>query len=113
MLRALEVDVVAQRQQLPEDATDVEIIRFLADSDRVFVTENRTQLTRSWEAVELKAARINAVYFANFWNRLGFWAQAAWLVNKWPQIDEFQRNLASSGTIVEVKQNGKSLPIAL
>lgn len=112
MLRALQVDVVALREELPQQATDAEIFRHLAGSDRVFVSGNRSQLTRICEAGELKAAGISAIYFAPFWGKLGFWGQAAWLVRQWNRIDDVQRGLAR-GTIVEIKQNGKSVRIAI
>jgi hypothetical protein len=112
MLRALDVDIVALREELDQKATDRDIFKHLAGSDRVFVSEDQRQLTRICEAGELKAAGISAIYFAPFWGKLGFWAQAAWLVRRWPTIDDVQRGLAR-GTIMEIKQNGKSLPIAL
>lgn len=112
MLRALQVDVVALREELPQKATDREIFEYLAGSDRILVSGDRRQVTRMCEAGELKAAGISAIYFAPFWSKLGFWGQAAWLVRRWERIDDVQRGLAR-GTIVEIKQNGKSLPIAI
>jgi hypothetical protein len=113
MLRALGVDIVALREELDAATSDVEIFRYLKDSDRIFVSEDRKQLTRICEASELKAAGINAMYFAPFWNRLGFWKQAAWLVTRWPTIEGVQKGIARGGVVFELTQRGKLLPIAL
>ena len=112
MLCALDVDIVALRDELDPKTPDVDIFKHLKDSGRIFVSEDRRQLTRVCEASELRAAGINAMYFAPFWGKLGFWRQAAWLVNRWEAIDNVQKGIAKKGVVFEVAQNGKLLPIA-
>lgn len=110
MLCALDVDAVALKEKCPPNTSDVELFRILSGSDYIFVSEDRHQLTRIAEATELKAAGVSAIYFGPFWSKLGFWKQAEFLVRKWPLIDATQRGL-DKGTIVELKQNGKSIPV--
>lgn len=112
MLRALDVDIVALREELDLQTPDLGIFQHLSRSDRIFISEDRKQLSRLCEASELKAAGISAIYFAPFWGKLRFWKQAEWLIRRWELIDNAQQALAR-GTVVEVKQNGKHLPIAL
>lgn len=112
MLRALNVDVVAMRDELPTNSKDTDIFKYLAGTDRIFVSLDRKQLTRICEAHELKIAGINAIYFGPFWGKKQFWDQAAWLVRRWEKIDLTQQGLAK-GTVVELKENGNSMPIAL
>lgn len=106
------VDIVALKDVLDTNATDVEIFKFLSGDEWVFVSEDRKQLTRICEATELKAAGINAMYFGPFWGKYLLWDQAIWLVRRWQQLDKTQRGLVR-GTVVEVKQNGKSMPVVL
>lgn len=106
MLKALGVDAVALRHVLPEDIKDIQLFAELAGKDIVFVSENRTQLTRVAEARELKKAGITAIYFEPFWNKLTFWPQAAWLTKNWPAIDGFA-SVVERGTCASVKQRGR------
>jgi hypothetical protein len=110
MLRALGVDACALKEQCQQNISDIELFQYLADKDYVFLSEDRKQLTRIAEATELRAAGISAIYFGPFWNKLAFWGQAAFLVKHWSTIDSVQRGLAK-GSIVELKQNGKSIPM--
>ena len=113
MLRALDVDIVALREELDQQTSDTGIFKHLAASHRVFVSEDRRQLTRMCEVAELRAAGVNAIYFAPFWGRLGFWGQAEWLVKRWRIIDDVQRGLENRGIVVEISQKGKSRPVAI
>jgi hypothetical protein len=110
MLRALNVDIVALREELTPDTPDVRVFQHLATSDRVFITADRRQLVRVAEATELRSAGISAIYFSKFWGTYDLWGQAAWLVSRWPLIDQTQSGLAK-GSVVELKHNGKSLLI--
>jgi len=110
MLRALGVDVVALKEHCPANTPDTDLFKILSGSDFVFVSEDRKQLTRIAEASELKSAGISAIYFGPFWSKMGFWKQAEFLVRRWELIDGAQKGLAK-GTIVELKQNGKAIPV--
>ena len=112
MLRALDVEAFALREELAENASDVEVFRYLRGRDLVFVTADRKQLVRVAEAAELKAAGISAMYFSRFWGAYNLWQQAAWLVSRWPRIDSVQQGVVK-GTILELKQNGKSVVITV
>ena len=106
MLSALGVDAVALRDEFPEDTKDVPLFQALSGRDLVFVSEDRSQLTRIAEARELKKAGITAIYFEPFWNKLQLWPQAAWLVKHWPPIDSFA-SIVERGTCASVKARGK------
>lgn len=106
MLAALGVDAEALRHELPEDIKDVPLFKELGGRDLVFVSDNRTQLTRVAEARELKKAGITSLYLEPFWNKLGFWAQAAWLIKHWPAIDAYA-SVIERGTCASIKQRGR------
>lgn len=110
MLRALDVEVVALKDELAPNTKDVDVFRHLRDSGYTFVTLDRRQLTRIAEASELRAAGISAIYIGPFWPSMQLWQQAAWLVQKWPLIHSVQLGL-QKGSVVEVKRNGKSMLI--
>jgi hypothetical protein len=107
MLRALDVDAVPLRELFPQDIDDRPLFHQLAGHQYVFVANDKKQLTRQWEATELKKAKLTAIYFGPFWSKMTLWQQAAWLVAKWPQIDGFVRGV-ERGTIAEIKRNGKA-----
>lgn len=106
MLRALDVNVVALRENYPANTPDIDIFNALADSNYVFVSQDRKQLTRIAEAHALRASGISAMYFGPFWSDLGFWEQAVYLLRFWPAWDTTLSTL-TPGTIVEARQRGK------
>src|SRR5690349_11884264 len=91
MLTALEVDVLAVRdvQDLGQAATDVEILQWLTGRDRFFITADKRIRSRPAEIAALKETAVSALFLERFWAKLEFWQQAAWLVARWPQIDQF------------------------
>jgi hypothetical protein len=108
MLAALGVDVVAVRdvEALGEDAPDVEILRWLAGRERVFITADKHIRSRPAEIAALKESGVTALFLERFWAKLDFWQQAAWLVARWPQMDQFASN-ASPGTCATIQQRGR------
>jgi hypothetical protein len=108
MLAALGVDVVPVRdvEDLGEDASDVEILRWLAGRSRVFVTADKHIRSRPGEVAALKESLVTAFFLERFWPKLDFWQQAAWLVARWPRIDQFA-SAAPSGTCAGVQQRGR------
>ncbi|MFT5326790.1 MAG: hypothetical protein ACI8P0_004673 [Planctomycetaceae bacterium] len=112
MLKALDVNVVALREVFPQNIKDDELLKKLASSHYVFVSGDRAMRTSTIEAPILKAARITSLYFAPFWGKLQKWDQAAWLIRRWPTIENFTQG-AERGTCATVQQNGRSVPFSL
>lgn len=108
MLRPLGVDIVALREELPEDTEDVELFQKLKGRRLVFISTNTTQLTRQHEAKALKESGVTSLFFAPFFQKLKFWDQAAWMLRRWPQIDAFASSI-ELGVCAEIKQNGSAL----
>jgi hypothetical protein len=112
MLRALDVDIVALQEKCLPNISDIDLFQFLGGSDYVFVSEDRKQLTRIAEATELRKAGISAIYFGPFWSKLALWGQAEYIIRRWQTIDSVQRGLAK-GTVIELTQKGKAIPIPI
>jgi hypothetical protein len=89
MLKALSVDAVALREQHPQNIKDIPLFNELRGSDMVYIAADRRQRTRLAEARALKEAGVTCLFMGPFWDNMGLWAQAAWLVAKWPKIDGF------------------------
>jgi predicted nuclease of predicted toxin-antitoxin system len=108
MLAALGVDVVAVREveDLGEGAPDVGILQWLKGRERVFVTADKHIRSRPAEIAALSASGVTALFLERFWAKLDFWQQAAWLVGRWPQIDQFASS-ASPGTCATIQQRGR------
>src|SRR5687767_6110672 len=107
MLKALDVDAVALREEYPPSITDEDLFAALRGSDRVFITADTSQTTRSHEARALIQAGVTALFFGRFWGKMILWQQARWLVTKWLKIDAFASSVAK-GTCAEIQQNGKA-----
>lgn len=107
-MRALDVDVLALREQFPENTEDVPLFSLVAGLERVIVSTDTSQLTREHEARALRQAGITAIYFGPFYERMKLWDQAVWVLRKWQRIDEFARK-ANKGTVAEIKQNGSAM----
>src|SRR6187551_436399 len=107
MLRALEVDAVALREELAENIKDPDLLAQMQGSDRVYITADTSQTTRLAEARALKEAGITALFFGPFWSKQKRWPQAVWLLKHWPLIDGFAAGV-QKGTCAEIKQNGRA-----
>ena len=108
MLKALGVDVIALREEFPQDTKDTQLFEHLHGRNVVFVSTDTSQLSREQEARALKGARITALYLGPFFQRMKGWDQAIWLVRRWKVIEGFAEGVAA-GTCAEIKQNGKAL----
>ena len=108
MLRALEVDAMALREEHAQDIKDVPLFRLLAGQDVIWVTTDTKQKTRIGEARALKDAGITALFFGPFFPKKQFWDQAVWVVRQWPKIEQFAEE-APQGTCAEIRHNGKAL----
>lgn len=99
MLRALDVNAVALRDEFRQDIKDVELLRALKSTDYVLITGDRRITTRVIEATELRAARVTSLFLAPFWDRLDLWQGATWLVRRWPMIERLESgsNAGTSG----------------
>ena len=107
MLRALGVDAVALRTEMPEDIDDISLFGELKGTSSVFVSCDGRQRTRQAEARALKESGVTAIYFAPFWTKMVFWQQAAWLVKHWPTIENYTTSVVQ-GSFAEIKANGKA-----
>jgi hypothetical protein len=105
MLHALGVDAVALSDGLPSDTKDIALFGHLCGRELVFISTDTSQLTRQQEARALKQAGVTALYLGPFFPKMKLWAQAVWLVTKWPGISAFACNIAM-GSCAEIKQNG-------
>ena len=108
VLRALDVDAVALREEYPQGIKDIPLFQALRGRDLVYVTTDKAQLTREHEARALKQAGVTSLFFGRFFQRMRFWDQAVWIVRRWPRIDGFASGVAP-GTCAEIKQNGTAL----
>jgi len=108
MLRALGVDIVALREEYPENTEDVELFKKLHGRKLVFITTNTSQRTRLHEARALKASGVTSLFLAPFFEKMRFWDQAIWMVRYWPKITAFAEHM-ELGVCAEIKQNGTAL----
>lgn len=108
MLLALEVDIVALREEFPQDVEDIALFQELHGRNLAFISTDTSQRTREHEARALKAAGVAALYFTPFFQKLQFWAQATWLIRRWPDIDGFATSM-DLGVCAEINQNGSTI----
>ena len=108
MLEALEVEIVSLRMEFHEDIKDIPLFHKLHGRRLAFISTNTNQRTREHEARALKAAGVTALYFGPFFMKLQFWAQATWLVRRWPDIHSFATSM-ELGVCAEIKQNGTAM----
>lgn len=112
MLKALDVDAVALRHEMPEDTKDPELLTSLKNRKIVFISNDKAQLTRETEASLLKESKVTSIYFEPFWSKMDFWQQATWLVKNWRNIEQFS-NTVTFGTCGRMKQGGRIDPFKL
>lgn len=107
MLAALGEDVLALRDEFPQNIKDEELFPKLHGRNLVFVSGDIRIRTRLAEAKALHDCGITALFFAPFWGRMKFWQQATWLITRWQLIDGFAAGVAL-GTCAMIRQNGRS-----
>ena len=107
MLRALEVDAAALREEFPVDIKDIQLFQNLHGQQIVFISTDTSQLTRENEARALGQAGVTALHIGPFFQRMHLWDQAVWLIRRWPLISGFASGVAL-GTAAEIKQNGRA-----
>lgn len=112
MLRALNNDVFAIRELLPANTSDEDIFEALRIREMRFVSGDRKILSREYQVLALRQSGISAIFFSPFWNNLPFWDQAAWLVRRWPAIEEGFLTYRHPCHLI-IQQNGKVKPVAL
>lgn len=112
MLAAIEVPVVALRDEFSTDIQDPDLLRNLKGTDYVFVSSDQRMRRNPIEASLLKQAGVTAIFFGPFWGKMTFWSQAKWLVTRWERIHGFVDG-ARKGTCAEVQQSGRSRVIPL
>jgi hypothetical protein len=113
MLASLEeFEVVALRDWFDPKIEDYDFLPRLREKGFVYVTADDRQKTREREARAIREAGITALWLGPFWDRLDFWGQAKWIINRWQMVDGYVQGVAT-GTCAEVKQNGKSRPFTL
>lgn len=106
MLKALDEDVVALRDEYPPDTKDSIFLRDLRGGKfDVLISNNTEQRKIPQEKRLLKEAGIISLYFNPFWSDLGFWDQAIWLLKNWRKIRGFCEGCAK-GTCADLQQNG-------
>jgi hypothetical protein len=109
MLRALDVDVWALREKLPQDTKDMDFLGDLRSKlgVDVFISANTAQRTNRIEAALLRQSGVTSLYLGPFWGKMVFWEQAKWLVKHWEQIEGFCRG-AAQGACADLQQNGRA-----
>ena len=108
MLCALGEDTESLRQAYPEDIKDLALFPELQGRRNiVFISTDTSQWNREAEARAIKDSGITALYFGPFFQKMGFWRQAVWLLNKWQTIRGYAEGVAK-GTHAEIKQNGRA-----
>lgn len=112
MLRALDVDAVALREEYPADIADIDLFRDFRGKKLAFITADTKQATRRQEAKALRECGVTALFLGPFWPKMEQWKQATWLVSKWPRISGFADSV-TLGTCADIKQNGKATPFIL
>lgn len=108
MLRALGVEIVALREEFPQDMSDIALFQELNGRKLAFISTDTNQRTRVQEARALRSAGVTSLFFAPFFQKLQFWDQAAWVVRRWPDIDRFATSM-ELGVCAEIKQNGNAM----
>lgn len=111
MIAALDVDCIALRDELPQNTKDPDLFQFLKKKKKtskklVFLSDDKSQLTREVEARLLKELRVTSIYFEPFWSKLRRWDQAIWLVKHWQTIEKFCES-TEYGSCGRMKQRGK------
>ena len=106
MLIALDVNIVALRSEFAQDIKDPELFRKLKNKQYVFISNDKSQLTRDTEARLLKEAKVTAIYFEPFWGKMKLWNQAEWLIKNWPKIEQFSSTV-TFGTCGRMKNRGR------
>ena len=94
MLRALNVEIVALRDEFPQDVADIALFQKLNGRKLAFISTDTSQRTRMQEARALKSAGVTSLFFAPFFQKMQFWSQATWLIKRWPDIDRFAQKMA-------------------
>lgn len=112
MLRALDVDAVALREKERANIDDVALLRELKESGYVFITADKSQKSREYEARALIQSGVSALFLGAFWSKKTFWDQAVWLISKWKRIEAFAGSV-EVGTCADVKENGRARPFYL
>lgn len=104
MLRALDVDVRAIREDFPANTLDIDFLQQLRDC--ILITADRRIRTRKLEAIALRRSGISALFLGSFWAKLTVWDGAKWMVAHWPEIDRFAMT-NPSGTYAEMAHTPK------
>lgn len=114
MLGALEVEIFALRDKLPQDTKDVDFLGDLRSKHGVdvFISANTAQRVNRIEARLLRQSGVTSLYLGPFWGKMRFWDQAKWLVKHWEQNDGFCRG-AAQGACADLQQNGRARHYAL
>lgn len=109
-LRALGKDVVALREEFPQNTTDTTWLAELGGHGWALVTVDRHIRSRPLERAALRDAQITAFFLCPFWSKLPYWDQAVWIVRRWPKFELIAATL-TRGTHVNVQQNGTMRPL--
>lgn len=76
MLRALDVDARALREEFPRNTDDVDWLPEIGRRGWVLITHDRSIRTRPAEARALRASVVTAIFLGRFWRTTGRWEQA-------------------------------------
>jgi hypothetical protein len=94
IMRLLEFDVRALREEFGPDVKDIEFIPQLKDRGWIFVTGDRAMRRRgSPEARALVENRVTGLFLDNFWDHMTLRQQAAWMVQYWGRVDDIVQGL--------------------
>jgi len=112
MLEALKVEIVSLRKEFHQDVKDIPLFHELHGRKLAFISTDTSQRTREHETRALKDDGVTSLYFAPFFMKMQFWAQATWLVRRWPDIDSFATSM-DLGVCAEIKRNGSAIIYSL
>jgi len=109
-LRELRQDVIALRDEWPENTPDEVWLRELGHRGWPFITADKRIRTRPQQQQVYKSANVTAFFLGPFWGKLQFWGQAVWLITHWPRLTQVTQAFAVSVRYA-VRQNGKMYPL--
>ncbi len=113
MLVALGVDAVAVRDKFDAGIQDIDLFESIKGNSLVFVSVDRSQLTRSAELEALRGSKVTVLYLGKFWNKrnMDLWRQAAWITKHWRTVEQYSES-ASKGTVAIIQQCGRASAVS-
>jgi hypothetical protein len=109
MLRALDVEAKALREEFEESAPDEEWIPVVGQRGWVLLTGDRNIRWKPHQREILEKAKVTTFFMVKGYDNLGRWEQAAHFLKAWPNIMQMAEK-KQIGRCYLVQMNGKAEP---